>query len=178
MSSITANKRILTNKKGVTVETPYTDKEAFDIVSQAVNHGSLGNFAVDLITKGNKYGLSDEQFWWVHKLANQQQVSIQAGNILHVFNQAKLNGVSPRRLKQEFETPNGTIVLSISGPSSRHAGTIWVADEGKYPDNKLYGKIDKAHGIFTGTDVPQHVVDFIKDLNDNPSKLRWYSACQ
>lgn len=178
MSSTTANKRILTNKKGVTVQTLYTDKEAFDIVAQAVKNRSMGNFASDLIDKGNRYGLSEEQFWWVHKLANQQEVKIQAGNILHVFTQAALNGVSTRHLKQSFETPGGTVGLSISGLSSRHAGTIWVTDGGKYPDNKLYGKIDKAHGIFTGTDVPPYVIELIKELNDNPIKIKWYVLCQ
>lgn len=164
----------MTNRKGKTVTTSYSDAEAFRVVEQAVREGRLDGFAVDLVTKGSKYGLSDEQFWWVHRLANPEPMVEQpAQNVLHAFKQAAANGVKARNLKLLYQTDDGTVQLAMAGAKSKYQGDIWVTDGGTYPDNKLYGRIDGAHGIFRGRDVPQHVAKLITQLNDGKAKMPW-----
>lgn len=51
------------NRRGQSIETPYSDIEALALLESVP-----GEFAQDLVRKSQKFSLSDEQYWWVHKL--------------------------------------------------------------------------------------------------------------
>lgn len=175
MQPTEATKRVLTNRKGKTVETPYTDSEAFTIVEDGVRKGTLGSFAAELVNKGARYGLSEEQYWWIHRLAVPPvTVKVNCNNIMHRFQRAFDNGVRASRMKVNFLTEGGPIRLSFATPRSKNFRDVYVTDDGEYPDNTYYGKIDHNSGMMTVNDsTPQFVIDFLNNLNDSPDKLPW-----
>jgi hypothetical protein len=68
--------RTLVNRRGGELVTTMTDKKAFKTVEKIVEANPHQNkFAANLITTGKKHGLTDEQFWWIHKIAQ-----MEAGN--------------------------------------------------------------------------------------------------
>lgn len=174
MSQTASQTRTLVNKKGREVTTPYTDGEAFKVLEQQMKDGNASQFAVDLIYKGRKYGLSEEQFWWIHRLAiPEPPLEIKVPNIRHSVECALEAGVKAKNIKKRFDLPEGNVVVAMAGPRSKHYGTIFVTDDGVYPDNKYYGKID-AHGIFTGRNTPEFVQKLIVAINDNvPAHFPW-----
>jgi hypothetical protein len=67
--------RTLTTRKGRTVETSFTDEQAIERLRELTfPHQPLefSKFAVDLVNKHGRYGLSEEQFKWVHILVVEQ----------------------------------------------------------------------------------------------------------
>lgn len=167
--------RTLVNRRGKELETTRTDKEAFDELERLVEEGKADQFATDLIQKGIKNGLSEEQFWWVHKLCDQTNVKLPLGNISGRMAAAVRAGVSLRAMKCSLETSENKIVrLSIAGQRSKNAGDVWVSDDGKYPDNVLYGRIETATGIFHGRNTPEDVLEMLTLVNDHPDAyLPW-----
>jgi hypothetical protein len=64
------NTTSLTNRKGITIETPFTNEEAAAFVKEHRVDNCHNSFAYELWAKslGSK-GISGEQWFWVHKLA-------------------------------------------------------------------------------------------------------------
>lgn len=175
MAQAATNQRTLVNRKGQQVITPYTEAEAFKIVEDGVTSGKLTGFAADLIAKGKRYGLSEEQYWWVHRLAvPREQEQLDCNAIVQSFTRGKHNGVKQRNQKVDFVLSDGSkLRLAAASARSKHAGCIFVTDDGAYPDNKYYGKIDQ-HGFFTGYDVPSLVVERLLDICENiEAHLPW-----
>jgi len=175
MEYATANQRVLVNRKGQQVITNYTDAEAFKVLEDQIAGGKLQGFAVDLVSKGKKYGLSEEQYWWVHRLAvPREREEIDCNDILQAFLRARSNGVKQRNMKVDYKLPDGTTLrLALASQRSKNAGCIYVTDDGTYPDNKYYGKIDQ-HGFFSGYDVPLQVSDRLHVILENiEAHLPW-----
>ena len=161
--------RTLVNRKGQSLNTERTEKQAFAELERRVKAGEASDFAADLIRKGRKNGLSDEQFWWVHKLLEPvNEVEIPCGNINARMNNARDNGVKVRNLKVRFDTElDGCVQLMMAGPRSKYYRSIWVTDGGQYPENVLYGMIDYNTGVFKGRDVPLEIQALLREINDN-----------
>ena len=166
--------RTLTNRKGKTVVTERTDKEAFTELQRLVLDGWDSEFPVSLLQQGLKRGLSEEQFWWVHKLIEPKD-EVPCGNITHRMQEALFAGAKVKDLKLTLTTGQGNPVkISMAGPKSKNHGDVWVTDDGEYPDNKLYGRISRTTGVFVGEGVPQDVQELLATIHDNPdAHLPW-----
>lgn len=146
-----------------------TDKEAFNLLAEQVARGEKDGFAADLVQKGGKYGLSEAQFWWIHKLGMpENKCELQANEIVARFTEASFNNVAVKHLRLYIpDAEGGTVKFAFAGPRSKHHGDVWVTDDGEYPNNKLYGRIPRSTGIFVGRDVPDLVQVVIQQVNDN-----------
>lgn len=77
MSKSAQLERTLVNKKGGSLTTTLSDQQAFKIVEKSVKLNPHKNtFATNLVTTCKRHGLTDEQFWWIHKIA---QMEIEGG---------------------------------------------------------------------------------------------------
>jgi len=176
MAIKTSVPRTLRNRKGKTLTTVRTDKEAFDELERQVQDGQQDTFAADLVYKGARNGLSEEQFWWVHKLLEpRDECMIPVGNITHRMHAALDAGASMRSLKVELRTSDDQPVkLAMAGSRSKYSGDVWVTDDGAYPDNRLYGRIEHTTGVFKGHNVPVSVQDLLRAVQSNPDRyLPW-----
>tara|TARA_Y100001972_G_scaffold125774_1_gene177759 strand:- start:161 stop:691 length:531 start_codon:yes stop_codon:yes gene_type:complete len=132
MSDTQVETRTLVNNKGQSIDTPYTDKEAFDKLKRRALEQPVGNFTSDLIAKGARYGLSDQQFWWVHKLLLELENPPERPQLMGIWNaysRAKLAMVSQRDMTCSFtldDKEDTQLVLSVAGSRSKYAGSIWV----------------------------------------------------
>lgn len=178
MATQTNPQRILTNRKGRELTTGFTDKEACKLLAESVRDGNAEDFAVDLHSKGQRYGFSDEQMWWVHYFAlKASEPRIVYTNINAAFQRALINHVSPRKMVVLIQTDDllGTVKLSFAGQRSRYYGSVWITDEGTYPDNQLYGRIDGQHGVLNqGRAWNDNVKDLLNKVEENVSAyLPW-----
>jgi len=108
MSNIPARTRTLVNNKGKSLDTPYTDKDAFDKLSRHVSdRADDESFESDLISKGKRYGLSEQQFWWVHKLLLDLENPPERPQLMGIWNaysRAKIAMVGQRGMKRCINT--------------------------------------------------------------------------
>lgn len=176
MANAQKDVRVLVNRKGKQISTTRSDKDAFNELERRVEEGNAGTFAADLISKGTRYGLSDEQFWWVHSLLEPvDHAEIPCGEITARMHDALLNGVKMRNMKCNLLTEGGQpIRLSMAGSRSKYHGDVWVTDDGEYPSNRLFGRIEQSTGIFKGHNVPEDVQILLIAIQENPEAyLPW-----
>ena len=53
----------------------------------------------------------------------------------------------------------------MAGPRSKYAGCVMVTDDGVYPDNKYYGKID-SNGFLRSFSLTPELIDKLLDINE------------
>lgn len=167
--------RVLTNKKGQTVETAYSDQEAFNLLEDQVKQKIASPFAYSLVTNGKRFGLTDEQFWWIHKLVNPQKPkTLMCERIRYSFSEAVNRGAKLRFLKVIVDSNDGIkLGLSLASERSKHRGVIFVTDGIGYPSGKTYGKIDES-GVFSGFETPEVILNFLSEVNENVERfLAW-----
>jgi hypothetical protein len=132
-----------TNSKGKTVDSPYTGRQAIDILKDKCK-GST--FAMDLVAQhgSGKRGLTDRQWPWVHtlaveamereaaraKISNTEETTVgEMTGILDLFAKAKQHLQFPKiRLHLQGL---GEIRLSVAGARARFPGSINVVDGNK-----------------------------------------------
>jgi hypothetical protein len=167
--------RILTTAKGMTIETTLTDGEALEALAQVP-----GSFAADLRSKARRYGLSRDQFAWVHKLAIEHQAKTAGAatpgastrpafpGIAKLFRHAAEHKTYP---KVHLMMADGTqLRLSLCGSKSKYAGSITLTDGGSYPNNKFYGRLDGETGAHTGT-APAAVLSLLAAFDADPAAV-------
>lgn len=163
--------RALRNKKGVTLYTLLSDKEAFNTLEKHVEQGHGTDFARDLVFKGQRHGLSEEQFWWVHKMANDivnPPKPLMLTNIANRFTRARDRGVKVKDLKAkigsvEVHGQPRKVELSYATGRSRYPGSVWV----NIPEVEIYcGRIDTDGTFFRTTNCPDEVVTVLLKTND------------
>lgn len=162
--------RVLINAKGQELTTTLTDGQAFERLADLVDKGERDGFAEDLIIRGRKYNnISEQQFWWIHKLGQPQAplCEVEVYEIWCRFDAAHQNGVKTKHLRKEFPCEDSTVILSFCGPRSKYYGDIWVTGPGKYPDNKLYGRIQSGCGTLLGRGVPEAVQKLVVQINEH-----------
>lgn len=179
--------RVLTTKKGRSVETTLSDAEAISLLSKVES-----DFAQDLYRRSSK-GLSHDQMVWVHILVLEakaklttlasvaQQPTIKISNthqdvteilqytkILELFDKAKQHVKYP---KIRLSIDNIDLVLSVAGANSKHPGTINVTDDGSYGSTSWYGRIDR-HGNFNKSSCCSGpIVRVLKRFAANPTAI-------
>ena len=175
MSDTQVETRTLVNNKGQSIDTPYTDKEAFDKLKRRALEGSVGDFATDLLTKGARYGLSDQQFWWIHKLLLELENPPERPQMMGIWNaysRAKLAMVSQKDMTMSFGIEEGgsDLVFSVAGSRSQYAGSIWV----RIPLDDIYlGRI--TDGLFyRAAACSDELLDVISSIDEKAtSKFPW-----
>lgn len=175
MSDTQATTRTLVNNKGQSLETPYTDKEAFDkLRKHTVEEDDDESFAADLIHNGNRYGLSDQQFWYVHHLLLELDNPPERPNLKGIwdaYSRAKLAMVSQRGMKRCINTAEAgeAIKLSVAGERSKYNGSIWV----KSQDETYLGRI--TNGLFYRAQAcsDEHVEHLHRIDESADSKFPW-----
>jgi hypothetical protein len=182
--------RTLTNKKGRTIQTPYSDHEALALIRK-----STSEFAQSLVYKSTgRWGLSYEQWFYVHDMAMQATLpaaprpTVEVADMSRVIamfetakaHAAKRTGKKARAPKihlqvskvqdhQNFEMY--PICLSMAGDSAKVPGSINVTDGGPYGNNKWYGRILRNGTFEAGRDVPSTLVPFLKEFAANPEQI-------
>jgi hypothetical protein len=171
--------RTLTTRKGRSIETPHTDNEALvllrKLISQKVING--GGFAGDLSIKADgRYGLSKDQWTWVHILVveAEQPQAPRAGNgeqftkLVEFFDHA---GMSLKRPAVTFGVAGGNLRIKRAGDKSAHAGCLfldncqpWGASTRKY-----YGKIDTGGAFYPSKQVTEELVAEIRRFQEDPA---------
>ena len=148
MSNLQPTTRTLVNNKGESLETTYSNKDAFDRLSKhAVEEGDDKSFAADLTSKGNRYGLSEQQFWWVHKLVldiENPPEQPQLMGIWNAYSRAKIAMVSQRGMQRCISVADTreSLIFSVAGEKSKYRGSLWVKDQ----DDTYLGRI--TNGLF------------------------------
>lgn len=161
------NTRTLTNKKGTTLQTSLTDKEAFDILAAKVDDRQASDFENSLVAAGRRFGLSEEQFWWIHKCATPKfEVEIDADKIASKLYQLAAI-IGKRKAEIVAKSQDKTVVFKIAGDRSKYCGDIWVLDDREYPQTAIYGRIAQNDHKFRGTDVDNVVESIVRKLNEN-----------
>lgn len=114
-----------------------------------------GNFADDLVRTYERNKITEGQIVWVHILAIRQlekEVEDEKPKetfceIRDLFDKAIENG--GKRLKIKCEINGKPLGLSLAGPNSKNAGSIYVTDGGKFGSNIYYGKINELGEFIT-----------------------------
>ena len=167
MSQTQQQMRTLVSRKGQRCETPHTDAEAFEKL--AVIAEQTGNsFATDLVVKGRRNGLSEEQFFWVHKLVADHENPpklILYPEIASAYRRGRDAGVSQRNMKYQIGYAGDQVVqLAIAGPRSKNAGCVWVT----LPDTDTYcGKIGLDNCFYRSKTCGDDVVEVLNKLEEN-----------
>jgi len=140
----------------------------FDTLDDAVealkSGGNNSQFARDLIEKQERFGLSDAQAAWVHKLAmdnNDRPAPLELG----LTNIAKMLAVMPGKGRRKQEVAQG-IEVSLNGPKSKNPGHVSVTDGGPYKDNTYFGRIDDNGTVFPGRDWNDEVTQALVAFNN------------
>jgi len=173
--------------KGQTFTTHLTNSEALLQLNTAVEDGTItGSFAWSLLRQYRERGrLSERQWPWVQKLvhdyvthphASREPAPVVAEDwdeLIAVFDTASAHKKYPK-LTFEFEDGR-VVVLRKAGPRSKYAGSINVTDDGKYPDNLWYGRINP-DGTFTARRVrtgggDEEVLEFLRRFAKNPAEM-------
>ena len=157
-------KQFEVNVKGqaTTFESKFeTLNDAIDALKES---GNASEFARDLIEKQERFGLSDKQAAWVHKLAmdgNDRPAPLELG----LTNIAKMLAVMPGKGRRKQEVAQG-IEVSLNGPKSKNPGHVSVTDGGPYKDNTYFGRIDDNGTVFPGRDWNDEVTQALVAFNN------------
>lgn len=160
-------------KNGESIETALTDRQAQEICAN-----SRSNFARDLALKmDSKWGLSESQMFWLHKLANDdgkppkaEAIGVDFEAIAAIFGKAAENLKFPK-LNFTAIPDVGNVTLSLCGSQSKYTGEINVTDGGRYGEGKWYGRINKEGGFVRGKAATDELVEFLKDFGSEPERI-------
>tara|TARA_Y100000310_G_C20677977_1_gene814194 strand:+ start:2245 stop:2994 length:750 start_codon:yes stop_codon:yes gene_type:complete len=186
--TITVMKKDGTTKS---VESPYTDEEIMERLTQLTGHvvldrtiGALtqahpdaplarSSFACDLAKKGYRYGLSEKQRAWAHVLVVERETprpdppaTLRLPRIRKMMDDVAEELQFP---KINLETKKGTrLRLARSGSRSRVPGTINITDGRAYGEATYFGKIDLAGGLIASNSMTDEVLDFLAAFDVEP----------
>ena len=139
MTSTTVATRFMVTRRGASVDSPFTDADALDIISGLKDN----DFALDLVRKYNRYGLSNDQLTWVHILAVKASAPAPApvaldGDIAAIYELFTRAAESLKFPKVRLRTADGDdVALSLNAKK----GVLNVTDGRRFGSNIWYGKI-------------------------------------
>jgi len=175
MSNIPARTRTLVNNKGKSLDTPYTDKDAFDKLSRHVSdRADDESFESDLISKGKRYGLSEQQLRGVHKLLLDLENPPERPQLMGIWNaysRAKIAMVGQRGMKRCINTDESgeSLIFSVAGEKSKYRGSIWVKDQ----EDTYLGRI--TNGLFYRVEACSDVhIEHLRHIDEGAEgKFPW-----
>ena len=183
----TTQTRTLTTRKGRSVETHLLDYDALEVCRGLKDN----SFAQDLVAREDRWGLSPDQWAWVHILAieqsapaeraPQEDMGLDVGEIRARLLRARGRGIKHPKIRLDLGDGR-RVVCSLCGPASRYEGCVNLTDGGRYPDNIFYGRID-LEGRWrptraAGEDVRVVITSFARDPASTAQCLgRRYGVC-
>jgi len=153
----------------VTFESPHqTLDDAIEAIKQS---GNRSQFARDLIEKHAKYGLSDKQAAWAHRLATQPPRETREPMALGLTNIAPMLRNLPGKKRPKLEVANG-VVVTLNSDKSKNPGHVSVTDGGPYGESVYFGRIDPDSGtVYPGRDFTDEVLQALVAFNNqNPQE--------
>lgn len=105
------------------------------------------SFALDLIAKGKKYGLSEKQLYWANVLLKKVtdpkvEVPAEKVDVSGIISLLTKAGERLKHPKVRLITESGLkVVLKIAGERSKYNGSVMVTDGGPFGANVYYGRI-------------------------------------
>jgi len=161
-----------------TVETPYDDEEAINLLVERVGNGLMHSaFARSLAEQYDARGLSSKQVAWVQVLVvefEQQMAPSDAVRVGHAliqrFDEAAENLKYPK-IKFHDLPGIGNLKLVRSGAKSKRPGTIAVTDGKAFGENKYYGHISRDGLFVTARDCTAAVSEFVQEFGENPVEV-------
>jgi len=140
------------------------------------------DFAASLLDQFDRKGqLSDRQWFWVQKLADESEgipdftrENADVGplhGLMAMFEKAKSKLKYP---KIELQTESGIkVVLSLAGPKSKYPGTINLTDGGSFYNNVWYGRVTPEGEYQPNPSISeasrQEVANLLRELSRHPA---------
>lgn len=178
--------RILTTRKGRSVETPFTDNEVLGKLDKLVADKVLtSQFAVDLNWKSaHPKGLSEEQMKWVHilvvdalkakELEKDKDEIAGLESLIEFFDKAAEGLKKPKVTLEDTEA--GKVVIDRGAEGSRYPGWLHVTNGRKWSERgrRYYGRIDR-DGRFdyrpSEDNIHKLLVDVLYDFAADPETV-------
>jgi len=136
-----------------------------EAAAELVARGNPSKFARELLEKHHRYGLSDKQAAWVHKMASEEPREQREPLALGLTNIVRMLEVMPGKGKRKLQIADG-IEVSLNGPRSKNPGHVSVTDGGPYKDNTYYGRIDDEGTVYTGRDFTDQIQQALVSFNN------------
>lgn len=167
-----ASSRTFTTSKGDTVVSTLSDLDAVRVIREAADAGrNVSSFGLDLCAKMFRYGLSDRQLPWLHKIAMElvappapKALPTTGASLLPLVAmlQTAAQTLKAPRVKVTFPgvnaVPEITLQLSVAGPTAKVPGSLNVTDGGPYGANVWFGRI-RLDGTFEpARRCPEHIL--------------------
>ena len=156
------------------ITSPFADVDEAIEALKGTKKAQRDDFAQDLIRKHKRYGLTDNQKPWAHKLAAEAtghltDDSLRIEGFSHLVDRFDQTGMERPKLRFGSVGPDGVRFSQTSGGSE--PGSIVVTSDEAYQSNTFYGRIHR-DGEFEGRgEVPEHVQDLLERLQDDPEAV-------
>lgn len=147
---------------------PQTFTSKFDTLDDAIEalkaSGNRSEFAADLVTKHERFGLSDKQAAWVHKLANDDEQR-PAPLDLGLTNIAAMLRNKPGKGRPKLQVAEG-VQVTLNSEKSKNPGHVTVTDGGPFGDNKYFARINDEGTVLPGSDFSDEVQQALVAFNN------------
>lgn len=133
------------------------------------------SFALDLITKGKKYGLSEKQLYWVNVLLKKVtdpkvEVPAEKVDVSGIISLLTKAGERLKHPKVRLITESGLkVVLKIAGERSKYNGSVMVTDGGPFGANVYYGRISPEGDFVSSSKITDEVTTILKMFAADPA---------
>jgi len=152
-------------------DSAYSNEEALKLAGLLKN-----DFAADLVGKAKKFGLSDKQWAWIHRLVweadnpkakvetkvSADDVTVDA--VVALFEHAHGSLKFPKLV---FEINGQTVKLARVG-SGKNAGRINLTDGRPYGENTWFGRINKDGSVTVSGSMTEDVLALLVALDKAP----------
>ncbi len=146
---------------------PVTFTSQFETLDDAVEvlkkDHARNSFASDLVEKHERFGLSDAQAAWVHKIASEEPRVQRAPLELDLRNIAVMLRNKPGKGRPKLTVADG-VVVTLNSDKSKNPGHVSVTDGGPYKQNTYFGRIDDSGTVYPAAaftdEVQQALVAF------------------
>lgn len=161
-------------RKGTKIvfDSPYSNEEALKIADELEN-----SFAADLVRKAKKFGLSDKQWAWIHRLVwekdhpeakvEKKVVTTTVCGILELFETAHANLKYPKLL---FSIEGQDVKIQRAGAKSKHKGCLNLTDGKAYGENKWFGRINTDGSITVSGLMTDAILALLLALDKAPAE--------
>lgn len=167
--------------KGETFTSPYSDKEVYERMHTALENGWNSRFAMDLCVAFTKWGWSDRQRPWAHKLIVEREkprtTNLVAGlkpvvDHLRRCREARAEGgVGLLNPMVRIPLGDGELCLKLAGQRSKNPGSVSVASSHRFGEGQFYGWIDEEGNLDRRRNCGDDVVALLQRVAVDPANV-------
>ena len=139
--------------------------ETLDDAVEVLKRDHTSKFARELVEKHEKFGLSDKQAAWVHKIAGEEPRQGRDPLELGLTGIAAMLKVKPGKGRPKLDVAPG-VQVTLNSEKSKNPGHVTITDGGPYGDNKYYGRIDERGTVYAGRDFTDEVQQALVAFNN------------